>query len=1008
MQKISFILIFLFCTYSAFAQNNITGVVTDAQSGETLPGVNVHIKGTTNGTITDISGKYTISAAGSDVLVFSFVGYQSQEVTVGDQKTINISLQEESLGLNEVVVVGYGTQKKSDLTGAIASVDMKEMQTRQVSTIDQALQGQIAGVDVTANTGTPGGGTMIRIRGIGTLNDANPLFVVDGMMVDNIDFLNTNDIESMQVLKDASATAIYGSRGANGVVIITTKNGSKNQEAQISFNAYYGVQNFWRRAPICNSEQWAILNNEAQIAAGKPIHPGLEDPTNLNYTDWFKEISNENAPIESYDLSVSGGNEKNTYYVSGSYLSQEGIVDKSDFMRGSFRANGTHHPKKWLTIGENITLVKTDQNQVLEGDEWNNILISAMNMDPVSPVYNDDGSFAEGIYNDINNPVAKLFYTNDKYTNYQTLANVYADIKFLKNFTLRTNYNMEYTFGISDYYEPKYFVSPVFQNPQSIIGKYHDNNFTSQWSNTLTYKKTFNEAHNITVLVGEETYSFRSEWDGITANNVPTDDPDVRYIDNATGATAAVTYGSAFEVKQMSYLARVNYDYKGKYLFTGNFRADASSKFSKKNQWGYFPSFSAGWRITEEDFLKDVDWLYNLKLRAGWGQIGNQGSVPAYQNVTTATTGMNYTWSHGAGGNNAFFVPGSAFTSSGNDEIKWETSTTANIGLDFGFFGGKFNGTIDYFNKVTSDMLLQVPVPGQSGLQEAPWQNAGEMKNSGIELSLNYSNRDHAFKYSFGVIMSHIKNEVTSLGNGNEFIDGAPFRGNANLTRTVVGKPIAQFYMYKAVGLFQNWDEVNSQTAQPGAAPGDVKYATTKNDDGSEELAYFFVGSPLPDFTYSFNTNFEYKGFDLTMNFQGVSGNKIFNAAAWYNRSSSAYWNLNVDMLNRWTGEGSTNDPRHPRMNATDVNNSLMSDRFIEDGSYLRFKTLQLGYTFPIQKYINKLRVYFNAQNLYTFTKYSGLDPEIGTGYTGGLDIGVDRANYPQARLMSFGVNLIF
>ena len=1004
MQKISFILIFLFCTFSAFAQNNITGVVTDAQSGETLPGVNVHIKGTTNGTITDINGKYSINAAADDVLVFSFVGYQSQEVTVGNQKTINISLKEESLGLNEVVVVGYGTQKKSDLTGAIASVDMKEMQTRQVSTIDQALQGQVAGVDVTTNSGTPGGGVMIRIRGIGTLNDANPLFVVDGMMVDNIDFLNTNDIESMQVLKDASATAIYGSRGANGVVIITTKNGSKNEQAQISFNAYYGVQNFWRRAPICNSEQWAILNNEAQLAAGKPIHPGLEDPASLPYTDWFKEISNENAGIESYDLSVSGGNEKNTYYVSGSYLQQEGIVDKSDFMRGSFRANGTHKPKKWLTIGENITLVKTDQNQVLEGDEWNNILITAMNMDPVSPVYNTDGSFAEGIYNDINNPVAKLYYTNDTYTNYQTLANVYADIKFLKDFTFRTSYNMEYTFGISDYFEPQYYVSPVFQNPQSVIGKYHDSNFTYQWSNTLTYHRSFNDTHNLTVLVGEETYKFLSEWDGITANNVPTDDPDVRYIDNATGATAAVTYGSAFEVKQMSYLARINYDYKGKYLFTGNFRADASSKFSKKNQWGYFPSFSAGWRLTEEDFLKDIDWLYNLKLRAGWGQIGNQGSVPAYQNVTTATTGMNYTWSHGRGGNNAFFVPGSAFTSSGNDEIKWETSTTTNVGIDFGFFSGKFSGTFDYFNKVTSDMLLQVPVPGQSGLQEAPWQNAGEMKNSGIELSLNYSNRNHAFKYSFGVIMSHIKNEVTSLGNGNEFIDGAPFRGNANLTRTVVGKPIAQFYMYKAVGLFQNWDEINSQTAQTGVAPGDVKYATNENG----EPAYFFVGSPLPDFTYSFNMNFEYKGFDLTASFQGVSGNEIFNAAAWYNRSSSAYWNLNVDMLNRWTGEGSTNDPRHPRMNATDVNNALMSDRFIEDGSYLRFKTLQLGYTFPIQKHIEKLRVYFNAQNLYTFTKYSGLDPEIGTGYTGGLDIGVDRANYPQARLMSFGVNLIF
>ena len=471
----------------------------------------------------------------------------------------------------------------------------------------------------------------------------------------------------------------------------------------------------------------------------------------------------------------------------------------------------------------------------------------------------------------------------------------------------------------------------------------------------------------------------------------------MRYIDNAKGATSAVTYGSAYEEKQVSFLARVNYDYLGKYLVTANFRADASSKFSEKNRWGYFPSFSAGWRISEEGFLKDADWLYNLKLRLGWGEIGNQGSVPPYQNVTTASTGMNYTW----GGQ---FIPGSAFTSSGNDEIKWETSTTTNIGVDFGFFDGKLNGTFEYFNKVTSDMLLQVPVPGQAGLQEAPWQNAGEMKNNGIELSLNYTNRDHAFKYSVGLIMSHINNEVTSLGNGNEFIDGAPFRGNAYLTRTVVGKPVAQFYLYKTDGLFQNWDEVHASN-QPNVAPGDIRYVDEDNDGTPD---FFFVGSPLPDFTYSFNLNFEYKGFDLTMNFQGVSGNDVFNAAAWYNRSSSAYWNLNVDMLDRWTGEGSTNDAHHPRMNAMDVNNSLMSDRFLEDGSYLRFKTLQIGYNIPVKKYIDKLRIYFNAQNLYTFTKYTGLDPEIGTGYTGGLDIGVDRANYPQARLMSFGVNLIF
>ena len=474
------------------------------------------------------------------------------------------------------------------------------------------------------------------------------------------------------------------------------------------------------------------------------------------------------------------------------------------------------------------------------------------------------------------------------------------------------------------------------------------------------------------------------------------------YIDNATGNNAATAWGSAEQTRQLSYLARVNYSFMNKYLLTANFRADASSKFSKENRWGYFPSFSVGWKISEEAFLSSADFISNLKLRLGWGQIGNQGSVPPYQDVTTASTGANYLW----GG---MLAAGSSFPGVGNDEIKWETSTTTNIGLDYGIFNGQLSGSIEYYIKNTSGMLLQVPVPGLTGIQDPPTQNAGEMKNSGLEFSALYRNMGKDFKYSFGIIFSKIDNEVVNLGAEDAFIDGASFMNQFYVTRTSEGRPIAQFYGYKTDGLFQNQAEIDAQTAQQNVAPGDVKYVDA---DGDGKLDFFYLGSPLPDYTYAFNANFMYKGFDLSLSLQGVQGNKIFNGTSFYKRSSTATWNLGRDMTNRWTGEGTQNDARYPRMNASDVNNSLMSDRYIEDGSYLRIKILQLGYTLKnsiAEKLkLKKLRLYINAQNLFTFTKYSGLDPEIGMRDYDPLDVGVDRGLYPQARVYSLGISVIF
>ncbi len=997
-----YLLLLIFSIQFMFAQNvdkrTISGYITNQNSGEPLIGANIVVEGSSRGTVSDINGYYSLLVQPADhILVVSYVGFISKKVVIGKQTKVDVALEENSTTMDEIVIVGYGTQQKNDLTGAISVVDMDELNKRTVSTVDQALQGQVAGVDVTSNSGTPGGSVMVRIRGIGTLNDASPLFVVDGMMVDDIDFLNSNDIKSIQVLKDASSTAIYGSRGSNGVIIIETKKGKAG--GKVALNTYHGIQNFWRTTNVLDAKTWGILKNEAMVAAGnfKPIN----DPASLKNTNWFNVITNENAPISNTDLSFSGGNKKGNYFLSASYLNQEGIIKKSDFSRAALRANTTYKVKSWLKVGENLTLAKTVSQREPYTDEWTSIIITSIASDPASPVYNHDGTFARCIYNDTWNPAAIIEYQNHNDVVYRTIGNVFSEISILKNLTFKTNFSMEYSFGETDDYNPVYYVSPVQQNATSQLSKNNSSRFISQWSNTLNYTKQLGN-HKLNALLGVEEYSFDYKYNGISVNDVPSDDIDIRYISNATGSNAASVWGSIEQSRQLSYLSRVNYSLMDKYLLTANFRADASSKFSKKNRWGYFPSFSFGWRISEENFMKKIDYVSNLKLRLGWGQIGNQGSVPPYQDVTTASSGANYIF----GGE---LAPGISFPGSGNDEIQWEKSVTTNIGLDFGFFKEKLSGSVEYFIKKTDGMLLQVPVPGLTGIQSPPIQNAGEMQNSGLELSTLYRNYEHKLKYSIGVNFSKIKNEVVNLGAEDAYIDGAFFLNSYFVTRTTVGYPIAQFYGYKTDGLFQNQAEIDAQTAQTNVAPGDVKYV---DEDGDGKLDFFFLGSPLPDFTFALNSSVQYNGFDLTLSLQGVSGNKIFNGTSYYKRSSTANWNLGSDMVNRWTGEGTQNNAKYPRLNANDVNNSQMSDRFLEDGSYLRIKTLQLGYTLgntlTRKMQMSQLRVYINAQNLFTFTKYSGLDPEVGMRGYDALDIGVDRGLYPQARVYSLGLNATF
>lgn len=986
-------------------ERTITGIVLDAETSEPLIGVTVRAPKSGSGVTTDLNGKFVVRVQPNDsTLSFSYIGYSPRHVNVVGKSRLNVSLSEMANTVGEVVAVGYGIQKKEDLTGAISVVDMKEVNKLSASTLSHALQGQVAGVDVTSFSGSPGSGISVRVRGIGTLNDSDPLFVVDGMMVGDINFLNTADIESVQVLKDASATAIYGSRGANGVIIITTKKGIAGK-ATINFSAYYGIQNVWKSSNMCDGPTWGMLRNE--MSAGLGGGTLIEDTRTLPTVDYFDAILHKDAPVKNADFSVSGGNEKGTYFLSLNGFSQDGIIKKTSFDRVTLRANGDFKANSWLTVGENITLIRTNHRGGIENDEWTSPIMTTYTRDPITPIRNEDGSFTKSTFSDIWNPVATIEYNNPKNTVYRVLANVYGEISFLKHFKFRSAYSTEYANNEYSNYTPVYYVFAAQQNPNvNSLTNYTYSTYIRQFTNTLTFDKKIKE-HAFSAMLGSETYAVTYKSLQATVKDIPSNDPNVMFIDNArTKDNAAAAKGITTENKQASGFARLNYNFLERYLLTFNVRMDGSSKFTRGHRWGVFPSVSAGWRVTEEPFMKNVKVLNNLKLRMGWGQIGNEGSVDAYSYATFASSGSNYLF----GG---VFVPGFSFNSAGNTELKWEKTTTTNLGIDFALFNSKLSGTVEFFNKITSDMLMRVPVPGQTGMQEPPFQNAGKMRNRGLEISLQYKNYDHPVGYSVGANFTTIQNRVLDLGANNANIDGASFMNTVHLTRTTVGRPIAQFYGLKTNGLFQNWDEVHAQTAQKNVAPGDVRYKLVNKDNLFSSENYTYLGSPLPKFSYSFNAAASYKGFDLSVALQGVYGNKIYNGPSTYTRSTqNLSYNYARDMIKRWRGEGTQTDARYPRLGGLDANNSILqSDRYLEDGSYLRIKMVQLGYTLPVTLTtkigIKSVRIYINAQNLYTFTKYTGLDPEIGMkGGEDPLDIGVDRGYYPMPRLYSIGMNV--
>jgi TonB-linked SusC/RagA family outer membrane protein len=1016
MRKPILLLLFSILLQGALmAQMSVSGRIT-GKDGEPLIGVTVAVKGAAKGAATDYDGHYQLQGLSAEsVLQFAYTGYQSKEIVVGNQSNIDVLLEETASLINEVVVVGYGAQKRSNISGAVSTITAEEISELPILRTEQALQGRTAGVQVTQNSGSPGSALTVRVRGTGTINNSDPLYIVDGIPVDGLDFLNPNDIESINVLKDAASSAIYGARGANGVVLITTRNGKKNQEGKIRYEAYFGMQSTWKKTNLLSAEEYAILSNEAHIAAGVKPLPEFSNPAALGKgTNWLDAIF-ATAPMTSHQLSLTGGSDKSTYSISGNYFNQEGIVggSKAAFQRYTVRLNGTHEVKKWLNIGTNVGLTALTRNGLPENNEFTTPLVRALNMDPVTPIRKADGTYAYSRYSDtdITNPVNAIEQTHDRWRSNRLVGSVYGELKLAPGLTYRSTYSVDATFATQDIFYPRFdlsnntTLSDAPAGEKRLINSVVKNNNTWrnwQWENVLSWQKTFAEAHVFNFTAGTTALYNYHEYSGGANTNLPSNNPKDAYISNTIDPIASQSaYGGADESALNSYFGRVNYAYDDRYIFSGAFRMDGSSRFGANNRFGYFPSVSAGWILSHEAFW-NPDLINFFKLRASWGQNGND-KIGNYSFTTIVNSGQNYTF-----GPTQTITNGSVSLRAANPDLKWETITQTDFGVDLELFKGRLNFTGDYYIKNTSDMLYAAPVPLTAGT-EPPVRNVASVRNKGLELALNYRNRDHDFKYSVGGNISFVKNEVTSLGEGGEPVfAGRVQSANANVSKTTIGQPIGAFFGYVTDGIFQTRDEVNKGAFQNEAtAPGDIRFKDLNGDKVINEKDQTWIGNPAPKFTYGANIDFEYKGFDLGIFLQGSYGNDIYNATVRYDFT---YVNRPVSVLNRWTGPGTSES--EPRVNLSDPNqNARVSNRFVEDGSYIRVKNVQLGYNLPasILKKVkcDKFRLYVSSQNLFTFTKYKGMDPEIGA-YNGALEAGIDRGFYPQARVWLGGINVTF
>jgi len=1016
MKHVLGIFLFLLAITSQAQNLTVTGTVTGESDGLPIPGVSVLIKGTTNGTITNIDGKYSIQAVTGETLQVSFIGMQTQEIIV-NSSTINVTLGADVTDIDEVVVVGYGVQKKSAVTGAISSLKTEDIQKMPIQRAEQAIQGQVAGVQVAMSSGQPGSALSVNIRGVGTTGNSQPLYIVDGNPVGDISYLASTDIGSMEVLKDASASAIYGARGANGVVIITTKKGSEGT-AKLSYDGYYGVQNAWRQMDVLNAPEYQMIINESLLNSGyDSSSPDWISDDQLvgigNGTDWQKEIFRTNAPIQSHTVSMSGGTQSIVYSTALSYFAQEGIVseNKSSYDRINFRANAdyTSYDDK-LKVGSSFLFSHSESQGIDPNNVYNSPLARAINIDPLTQVYNEDGTYMKPPSNmqEIVNPVAAMSYLYDSYRTDKVVGNVYADYKFLPDFKIRSSMGIDMAYQWHDNYQPIYELSDITKNENTRVSKDMNNWFTYNWETTINYNRQFGN-HSVDALVG--TTLMTSYYENLTGSgsNLLISGPDYAYIDNAESTPESRNSGGGYAENSLaSFFGRVNYAYGDRYMASLTVRQDGSSRFGSNNRFATFPSVSAGWIISEESWLKDkLGPVSFLKLRASWGQNGNE-NIGNFSYLSSITNNNNYNFNSGV------LINGSAPSSVANPDLKWETSEQTDIGLDMRL-GSNFSLTFDYYDKRTKDLLIAAPIPGYIG-NGAPVVNGGTVQNRGVELLLSYQNRVNDFTYGASVNFSHNKNEMLSINNDEGIIYGdvnvGP-SGMKNLTIAKVGEPIGYFWGWKTDGVFQNQAQIDAHNVdgtpiQPNAVPGDLIYVDQNGDGILDDSDRVNLGSPHPDFTAGININLGYKGFDFSMFWYGVVGNQIIDATRRYDLPNANY---QTSVLERWTGEGSSNSEPRVAWSDNNGNRSNFSDYMVHDADYLRLKNLQIGYTLPksvLEKIkIERVRVYVSGDNLLTFTKYGGFEPEIGNSdnvfYTG-----VDQGVYPQARVMSVGANITF
>jgi TonB-linked SusC/RagA family outer membrane protein len=988
-------------------QTRITGTVTDA-TGLPMPGVGIKVKGTTTTSVTDADGKYVINASGSSTLVFSYVGYAEQEVAANGRATINVTLVESEAELSEVVVIGYGTVRRKDLTGSVASVKGADIKSQGVSDITRSLQGKMPGVSIESAGGDPGAGTRILIRGVGTLGNATPLYIVDGVQVASINNLNQTDIESVDVLKDASAAAIYGSRAANGVVLVTTKSG-KSGAPVVQLTANVGVQSKSSSVDVLNAQEWATVHNQAHANAGLTPLELASNPAALGEgTDWQDAIF-RSAPVQQYNLLVSGGSESSKYSVSGGYNDQQGIVDVTGYKRYNLRVK-TETTKGRLKFGETILLSREKFVTMPAGwgGQGGNPVGSAIKMIPAFKIYNPDalGGYdgASGSVVNIANPVAQLYLNDINRENTSILANAFGELKIIEGLKYRLNLGYTNVFNSNYDYYKRYQVGGLFSHPTNDISLGKDQNVLLLLENTLSYDKVFGK-HSVQALAG---YTYQSNNYNYTST-ARTDLPDgIDQID--AGAGIATNSGNRVENNLISVLGRVIYSYDDRYLLTASFRRDGSSRFGANNRYGNFPSVAVGWNIMNEDFFEPLEKTFsNLKLRASYGVLGNQ-EIGDYQYSAAVASNINYV----VGANQQRWF-GSIQTAFASPNIKWETTKTSNFGIDAGFFGNKLNLTADYFVKKTTDVLLNVPIPGSAGSVSNPVVNAGTLRNNGVELGLSYGNTTGKLSYNVFGSISAVRNKVIELGTGSQQIfGGQPNHHGATSTLTEAGGSIGSFYLIQALGIFNSQAEIDAyakdgQLIQPNAAPGDVKFFDKNGDGQINNLDRVNLGSPFPDFEYGLGINASMHNFDLALFFQGSQGNKIYNGLAQDLQSTNLQMNYAKSTLNAWTPSNQSNIPR---VTANDPNlNSQTSSRFLEDGSYFRMKTVQLGYTlkddFAKKLRISSFRTYVSADNIFTITNYTGFNPDLGR--TGSIfDRGVDYGHvaYPLARTISLGIQL--